>query len=129
MFYEKINSDLSLIDERIKYLLAYAVYNPDVIVFDEIKAKIIGFTDFTDNNPVRVVTEDNTMIDVMLNQIKLVLLPLSDLDDDENTPEFLQDCTYSFVVYLIENHYDVFGLIDKGLAVDYNTVFPKSDVL
>jgi hypothetical protein len=30
---------------------------------------------------------------------------------------------------LFEWHFDVFGLIDKGLAVDYNTVFPKNDVL
>ena len=28
-------------------------------------------------------------------------------------------CVYS---YLIENHFDVFGLIEKGLAIDINTI-------
>ena len=29
---------------------------------------------------------------------------------------------YEMVVYLFENHYDVFGLIDSGLAIDINTI-------
>lgn len=148
MFYEKIKSDLSLIDEKIKYLLAYTAYNPDVIVFDEIKGKIIGFTDFTDNNNVRVVTEDNTIIDVTPHQVKLLLKPIKEVslnsvfDDDidvrtfinedflkswnELKPEFL---SFGGIMTLIKYKYDVFGLIDKGLAVYYNTVFSKSDVL
>ncbi len=31
-------------------------------------------------------------------------------------------CTYEQFCYLLENHYDVFGLIKKGLAIDINTI-------
>lgn len=33
--------------------------------------------------------------------------------------DFMQ---YHKVVLLLEKHYDIFGLIDKGLAVDFNTL-------
>ncbi|MFT4170600.1 MAG: hypothetical protein QM653_15895 [Dysgonomonas sp.] len=32
--------------------------------------------------------------------------------------------TYSFWEYLLSKHFDVFSLIDKGLAIDLNTVKP-----
>ena len=58
--------------------------------------------------------------------IKPILRPLSDLDlpeDNEfNTPENLQGCTFGYVTGLISEHYDVFGLIEKGLAIDINTI-------
>ena len=57
---------------------------------------------------------------------KPILRPLSDLDlpeDNEfNTPENLQGCTFGYVTGLISEHYDVFGLIEKGLAIDINTI-------
>ena len=58
-------------------------------------------------------------------EMKPILRPLSDLNDEEgeiNTPESLQECCYSYVNILISEHYDVFGLIDKGLAIDKNTL-------
>lgn len=56
--------------------------------------------------------------------IKPILRPLLELDEDGeiNTPEYLQGCCYSYVQSLISQHYDVFGLIEKGLAVDINTL-------
>jgi hypothetical protein len=33
-------------------------------------------------------------------------------------------CDYWFLQYLLEWHFDVFGLIEKGLAVDINTLKP-----
>jgi hypothetical protein len=39
---------------------------------------------------------------------------LSDL-----TIEALQSLPYNSFNWLLKNHYDVFGLIDKGLAIDY----------
>jgi len=72
---------------------------------------------------------------------KPILRPLSDLKDgvhpraiftnheldtiDNNL--LLEDepywgLPYQKVVALIENHFDVFGLIDKGLAIDINTL-------
>jgi len=57
--------------------------------------------------------------------IKPILRPLSDIqDDDINTPEYLQECCYSYVQHLLEQHYDVFGLIPQGLAIDINTLNP-----
>lgn len=32
------------------------------------------------------------------------------------------DGTYSDMEKLFENHFDVFGLIEKGLAIDLNTI-------
>ena len=54
---------------------------------------------------------------------KPILRPLSEIDDDEeNTPETISKCCYSYVEALFENHFDVFGLIEKGLAIDINTI-------
>lgn len=38
--------------------------------------------------------------------------------------EVAPECTVLFFNYMIENHYDVFGLIEKGLAIDINTIEP-----
>ena len=35
---------------------------------------------------------------------------------------WVNQCDYLLIQLLIENHYDVFGLIDKGLAIDINTI-------
>ena len=63
---------------------------------------------------------------IIVKQWKPILRPLSDLDlpeDNEfNTPENLQGCTFGYVTGLISEHYDVFGLIEKGLAIDINTI-------
>lgn len=34
----------------------------------------------------------------------------------------IKDTRYYFVEWLFKNHFDVFGLIDKGLAIDKNTL-------
>lgn len=36
--------------------------------------------------------------------------------------EVAPECTVLFFNYMIENHYDVFGLIEQGLAIDINTL-------
>jgi hypothetical protein len=41
--------------------------------------------------------------------------------------EIAYECSYSTYLYLIENHYDIFGLIDKGLAVSYLDVQSSSN--
>jgi hypothetical protein len=71
--YEKMKARLI---SEIKKILEFNM----PLEIEKIKAKIIGFPDFTDNNPVRVVTEDDTIVDVALHQIKLVLKPLEHLD-------------------------------------------------
>lgn len=92
---------------------------------------------------------------VLLNEIKPILRPLSDLckeidgeipadilfpkeyyslvdfyeeyNRENQIQSFIKDglnwCeTYSFWEYLLSKHFDVFSLIDKGLAVDINSI-------
>jgi hypothetical protein len=71
-----------------------------------------------------------------------ILKPLSDLSNEieEGKPMFFpshklikhieqqQDifnCSYSEIDYLIRNHFDVFGLIEKGLAINKNILIEK----
>jgi hypothetical protein len=83
-------------------------------------------------------------INVPLDEIKLILRPLSDLTKKDNTlidswkkqDSFgsffrkFEDITldripvleYRIIVSLLQNHYDIFGLIEKGLAIDINTI-------
>lgn len=55
---------------------------------------------------------------------KMILRPLSELnvDGEINTPEYLQGCCYSYVNSLLPEHWDVFGLIEQGLAIDINAL-------
>jgi hypothetical protein len=76
---------------------------------------------------------------LILRKHKPILRPLSDLsnEDLEGEPIYFPSikmveliesnrdilgCDYSEVDYLIRNHFDVFGLIEKGLAIDINTI-------
>jgi hypothetical protein len=64
----------------------------------------------------------------------LLLIPLSELTmEDLDFSEYylfidlrkgIKEgyCSYKTMIYLIERHYDVFGLIEKGLAIDKNTI-------
>ena len=75
--------------------------------------------------------------------IKPILRPLSDLTEEEfsfvyenetdyesieqlvelDAESFLTCCfSYAFWQSLFENHFDVFGLIEKGIAIDINTL-------
>jgi len=77
------------------------------------------------------------------NQIKPILHPLSELSDING--KYLSNCEldltdqitltelankkinfahleYHLAVYLFENHFDVFGLIENNLAIDINTI-------
>jgi hypothetical protein len=36
--------------------------------------------------------------------------------------EIVEECPLGFYNYLLKNHFDVFGLIEKGLAIDINTL-------
>tara|TARA_R100001377_G_scaffold40581_1_gene22708 strand:+ start:176 stop:595 length:420 start_codon:yes stop_codon:yes gene_type:complete len=73
---------------------------------------------------------------------KPILRPLSDLtkEIEEGKPMFFpshqlvkhiennQDifnCSYNEINYLLRNHFDAFGLIEKGLAIDINTINEK----
>ena len=74
---------------------------------------------------------------LFINQIKPLLRPLSDLEEnwkEVNSPYDYPDfghmersilsghANYEFIIELISEHFDVFGLIDKGLAINLNTI-------
>ena len=70
--------------------------------------------------------------DVIENNHKPILRPLSDLKefspaiwkygmlDSEINPTL--KLTYNEIYVLFKNHFDVFGLIEQGLAIDINTI-------
>jgi len=66
---------------------------------------------------------------------KPILRPLSDLMEEIEGKEALiyiigsntisqgvKNLPYYKIVILLKNHYDIFGLIEKGLAIDINTI-------
>lgn len=91
-----------------------------------------------------------TPINQLGKKIKPILMPLSDLTkehtwkgetapywwfvSEEDSPDynllmkfkegelFPRELSYGLIDYLIENHFDIFGLIEKGLAIDINTL-------
>ena len=100
----------------------------------------------TDNEDIVKVTLGNVSDLQFAPDFKLILRPLSDLGQGkkhllylrrlENNDMLLwalktevnfleyynEELTYSVMQYLTENHFDVFGLIDAGLAIDINTL-------
>ena len=96
--------------------------------------------EFWDGSERYTVPFENTLF-ALDDGSKPILHPLSDLTNgdlsphgilktSEQEPIFLTDsgkCTveglpYSSWIKLIELHYDVFGLIPEGLAIDINTI-------
>ena len=134
---------------EIKHLAPYLPYGLNVVhIFrskkeyhklvkcDHSNVDIIGVGSFLqDRNTYQ------PMINVGLNKIKPILRPLSDLMKTGNND--MSDLPYDFtdvqesmlmknelheqvcwraVNILFRYHYDVFGLIEKGLAIDINTL-------
>ena len=69
-----------------------------------------------------------------LKEFKPILRPLSDLTEEYVSKKTIEDykfcssiditkcLTYHSLTYLLSLHFDVFGLIEKGLAIDINTL-------
>lgn len=91
---------------------------------------------------VHVDVESDTLVYISsINDswIKPILRPLSDLKEDKYYFTYFKD--YGFMMkgknetyirlndleYLFKNHFDVFGLIDKGLAISYSDVQSTSN--
>ena len=76
-------------------------------------------------------------IDFFLSFAKPILRPISDLKKNEfpfklgtytqNFKFTLENTEYQFIERMIELHFDVFGLIEKGLAIDINTLPQSSE--
>ncbi len=93
----------------------------------------------------RLITVNNILDTIeRQNIIKPILRPLSDLTKNDFGGDLIEEfytldfekqilrivedirwvnqCDYLLIQLLIEKHYDIFGLIEKGLAIDINTL-------
>lgn len=98
---------------------------------------VIDIHPFMDEKRIKELTADN--VGFFLAHCKMILRPLSDLDKDIThdgkifnpsrvlntdftgvSPELLKFAQFNIVQQLIEWHFDIHGLIDKGLAININ---------
>lgn len=112
---------------ELKHLAPYLPYGLDLVVIEFGIEKMIGFI----NNEV-ITTEDNAD----LSMVKPILRPLSELTIEDarghNYPDeghlerslLSGHAPYEVWNEFVKEHFDVFGLIEKGLAIDINTL-PK----
>ena len=130
-----------------KLEIALCSYLPHEVMTDN--GKLIGIEV---DNTYWIQSENNIGHDFSMGEFKLLLHPLSDLTKGENAYEEgfdeyrthdLQgnksEClrisnvwhsptglSYDRVQMLLKQHYDVFGLIEEGLAIDINTLKEKA---
>lgn len=94
-----------------------------------------------ENDFTKIMTSDDLDTIIISSYHFPILKPLSDLTDDKTRELFKSwsqiDCvfdwknlelftyerlSYEVVETLLKNHFDVFGLIEKGLAIDINKI-------
>jgi hypothetical protein len=120
---------------ELKHLAPYLPYGLMCQLTDQSKIKVAKLCGaYTDNSYAFFDTVES---EHGYSKIKPILRPLSDLTLIGEKGEHLffpshqlikhlennQDifnCDYNEIDYLIRNHFDVFGLIEKGLAIDIN---------
>lgn len=126
---------------EIKHLAPYSPYDLEYFVDyedgDTDVLIMVGF--FIDDGAIYL---DGYETNINSQNCKPILRPLSDLTKDEEfynsfnaafrneyNIDYICECkqdisnsglSYSCIIFLIENHFDAFGLIEKGLAIDKN---------
>ena len=106
---------------EIKHIYAYMPYGLQIKYPDSGKiytVEVIDEADYINNEyPLSTVIYCIETQDLSPLNFKLLLKSLSELDDGEdNTPEEIQKCCWVYTQKLISERYDVFGLIENGLA-------------
>ena len=81
--------------------------------FEEIKSILRPLSDFTDWHSISKILQISQM------EAKLFYGHLKNIEQQSYGCETLK---YHFFEKLLKNHFDVFGLIEKGLAIDINTL-------
>jgi len=120
---------------ELKHLASYLPYGLKFIANEDDKIFILlHLSVYYDQNPMQVegyCEEHQEMRSVFLEGCKPILKPLSDLTKEElilagfeSHIDFLTHekrdpilAPYWMIEYLFSKHYDVFGLIEKGLAI------------
>jgi len=120
-----------------KHLSSYLPY--DVKIYADVKYNFHGLIRDSQIMILKGISDDMIQFEGLggfypIEHFKPILRPLSDL-----TKEMAKDCRYVSVEHMIrsvelkhcpidiwedllKNHYDVFGLIPAGLAIDINTL-------
>lgn len=128
---------------EIKHLASYLPYDLKVVFeADEHEHTLVGLVNWSDE--IMVLSPFNDYGRSNIKNCKPILRPLSNLPkqngDDDNynylgivnfAHAFSLDgkkvgvfaMPYFFIEELCKEHYDVFGLIEKGLAIDINGIF------
>ena len=118
---------------ELHHIASYLPYQLKIMQYrDDLKLSFESILISLSNNTLGVTSTRFPFNErIQYDEAKLILRPLSDLDDSQlksfNFVSFAKDgdidfVSYDFMKYAFENHFDVFGLIDKGLAIDINTI-------
>jgi hypothetical protein len=124
---------------ELKHIAPYFPYGLNVVFDNKISGILSGIRpNLLTELIVMEELDNNTPIykNWCLDDTKPVLKPLSDLNEDNarflSSDGYMAVCEeciyvdemhYSDVLKLIERHYDVFGLIEQGLAISYDDLF------
>lgn len=121
---------------ELKHLAPYLSYGLKMQYFDEER----GSMTICDIVELRLeemtISDKNNQYEVLFYETRPILRQMSDLDTNDdawcshkeeikNAIEFdtvTEDIPYYWVQLMLANHFDVFGLIPAGLAIDINTL-------
>lgn len=134
---------------ELKHVAHYFPYDLNCFAFNGFSTKKGKIVSVAKNGVLLELSKKQGII-YLFSEIKPILRPMSSLTNDSLRAEmykrdhpshidwttderesiikdhgfeyWLKDIPYIITQYLFENHYDVFSLIDKGLAVDMNTL-------
>lgn len=96
------------------------------------KYKIVGL--HKRNDDWFTLWHEHGFFDAHRDDIKIFLRPLSDMTDEEKETEIIANPWHTThrqkqayreaerTLYLLSKHFDLFGLIDAGLAIDKTTI-------
>jgi len=117
---------------ELKHLSPYLPYNLKIMVNGTIYS-INGMYKSLESTRGWVIDLDVFVCSIDDKDLKPILIPLSDLTTEfvsqnlidrvnkSSSKDIKVSLSYSSLVHLISMHFDVFGLIEQGLAIDINT--------
>ena len=126
---------------ELKHLAPYLPYNIDIACPEGVGKmlslnKEIGDLTIKNDNGIDVSADFGENFEWSFGSVRPILRPLTDIYNEEYK-KLLISCetehdvfnfihqplkqSYEDVQVLLQNHFDVFGLIEKGLAIDINT--------
>jgi hypothetical protein len=117
---------------ELRHVIGYVPYKLMATqIFDGIRLKhevtlnnVINFCEGNTNAKIvlRPLSELSDISGKYLSECNLDLLDQMELTDLSQKRTNFDHIAYDLAVWLFENHFDVFGLIEKGLAVDINAL-------